>query len=142
MFSHRIEMQNESCGRPDVEQEGLESQADIGKKKRTGWVFAGIFLAVCLLTGLFLVLWAWISYHMRFSAEVIRAGLMAGYILPCFIGGKLFGRLHCEKAALLGAGLGGLFFLLVLLLAAETSVHWPILLLCVGSGALGGIRRR
>ena len=67
------------------EQKAKRKQNDIGR-----------FLAVAVLTivlaaGYFL-LWAYLSYELRLSAEVIRAGLVLLYIIPCWIGGRVLRR--------------------------------------------------
>ena len=59
------------------------------KKSRFGWKFFAVFLFTCLLAVVLLVLWAWISYNVRFSVSVIRAGLTLIYILPCLLGGRM-----------------------------------------------------
>jgi putative membrane protein (TIGR04086 family) len=129
------------------------------KKKKTkhrsfGWIFAGLLLLVLLTAAAFFLLWAWVSYHMRFSAEVIRAGLLSLYILPCLLGGKILTHTRCAKPLLWGAGLGIAFALLLSLGAAAFSYFMegvlpePDLtgafppLLCILSGVIGAIRRK
>ena len=48
-------------------------------------------LTVALAVGMFLF-WIYLSFEMRLSAEVIRAGLMVLYILPCFLGARMVRR--------------------------------------------------
>ena len=130
-----------------VESEELEKKDDT-KEKRSGMMarFVCAFLITCVLAVLLLILWSWISYHMRFSTDVIRVGLMAVYILSCFAGGKMLCRGKCRRPWLWGSGLGAGFFALVLLLAClmnmdalqGKSINWFTLLLCVLSAALGG----
>jgi hypothetical protein len=99
-----------------------------------------------------LLLWAWISYRVMFSAEVIRFGLLFLYIIPCFAGGKIIAGSHCARPLLGGALLG----IAVYALCAAGSISVSIwlngklpqpelstalpLLICVPSGLLGAFR--
>ncbi len=50
--------------------------------------FAGCFIGTCLLSAALFLLWCGISYSMRLSVELIRAGITAWYALSGLIGGK------------------------------------------------------
>ena len=79
-------------------------------KKRNGAKFAGAFLVTCMMAASFFILWAWISYEKKLSAEVIRAGLTVIYFLPCMIGGKIVKRIYGSTAWVIALLLGTLFF--------------------------------
>lgn len=124
------------------EQKAKRKQNDIGR-----------FLAVAVLTivlaaGYFL-LWAYISYELRLSAEVIRAGLVLLYMIPCWIGGRVLRRCMQERALGCGAVLGVLLYaLLIGLHMADgetitfTRTHAVNCMLCVLSGVAGTLRFR
>lgn len=113
-----------------------------------GLVFFLSLLAAVLAAVGFLFLWARISYGMRYSAEVIRAGLVFLYILPCLLGGRLLRFSRQSKLPLFGAMLGGFFYGLLwlcsLLVKGEnfsyTSLAWTTPLVCILSGMVGAIR--
>jgi putative membrane protein (TIGR04086 family) len=122
------------------------------KKPIFGWAFAGIFLLTLLAAAGLLLLWAWVSYHMRFSAEFIRLGLLFLYILPCLTGGKMLAKTRCKSSFLWGAGLGAAFCGALLAVSRISAVvtqnepkepDWTAVLplvLCVLSGMAGAIR--
>jgi putative membrane protein (TIGR04086 family) len=97
------------------------------------------------------LLWAWVSYHLRFSTELIRIGLLSLYIFPCLLGGKMLARMRLAKPMLWGAGLSvcyyGVLFAASLLVtfAAEGALSEPELtdvlplFLSVFSGMAGSI---
>jgi putative membrane protein (TIGR04086 family) len=137
--------------------QSVEQKEQNGKEKKkipVGWIFAGVvLLALLMAAGLFL-LWAWASYHLRFSAEVIRIGLLSLYIFPCLFGGKILGRTRLAKPMLWGAGLGICFYgvlfgaSLLAASAAESALPEPDmtavlpLFLSVFSGMAGSIRHK
>jgi putative membrane protein (TIGR04086 family) len=122
------------------------------KRPAFGWIFAGVTLLTLLAAAGLFLLWAWVSYHMRFSAEVIRAGLLSLYILPSLFGGKMLAGARCGRPLLWGAVLGAVFYAALLaasLLPAIVSgsglpepdrTDLLPLLLSVLSGALGAAR--
>lgn len=124
------------------EQKAKRKQNDIGR-----------FLAVAVLTlvlaaGYFL-LWAYISYELRLSAEVIRAGLVLLYMIPCWIGGRVLRRCMQERALGCGAVLGVLLYALLIglhMVEGETitftRTHAVNCMLCVLSGVAGTLRFR
>ena len=69
-------------------------------------------LTVALAAGMFL-LWIYLSFEMRLSAQVIRAGLMAVYILPCFLGARMIRRSCLPGKIFWGAFLGIAYYALL-----------------------------
>jgi putative membrane protein (TIGR04086 family) len=124
------------------------------KKMKFGWLFAGIVLLTLVVTAAGFLFWAWVSYRMRFSAEVIRAGLLSLYILPCLFGGKMLSGTRCGKPLLWGAALGLIFSLFLFMgsvaasffmegVLPEPDQTWVLpLLLCVLSGMFGALWRK
>lgn len=112
------------------------------------WKFLGIFLLTALMAAALFLFWAWISYRMRFSTEVIRVGLTLLYILPCLFGGRLIRGNKGFEALLWGALIGICYFGLILLISIGRSggtadfktIGLSIPLMCVLSGIAGALR--
>lgn len=110
--------------------------------------FTGVFLFTCILAAGLFLLWTWISYNRRYSAELIRAGLVLVYIIPCLLGGRLIGFLADGKGPLWGAALGCCFFAAVLVLSVLVNgkalqidrLCAALLVLCVVCGIAGTLR--
>lgn len=124
------------------EQKAKRKQNDIGR------FLTVVVLTIVLAAGYFL-LWAYISYELRLSAEVIRAGLVLLYMIPCWIGGRVLRRCMQERALGCGAVLGVLLYaLLIGLHMADgetitfTRTHAVNCMLCVLSGVAGTLRFR
>ncbi len=124
------------------EQKAKRKQNDIGR------FLTVAVLTIALAAGYFL-LWAYISYELRLSAEVIRAGLVLLYMIPCWIGGRVLRRCMQERALGCGAVLGVLLYaLLIGLHMADgetitfTRTHAVNCMLCVLSGVAGTLRFR
>ena len=124
------------------EQKAKRKQNDIGR------FLAVEVLTIVLAAGYFL-LWAYISYELHLSAEVIRAGLVLLYMIPCWIGGRVLRRCMQERALGCGAVLGVLLYaLLIGLHMADgetitfTRTHAVNCMLCVLSGVAGTLRFR
>ena len=91
--------------------------------------------------------WAYVSYNLRLSADVIRAGLVLLYILPCWIGGRVLRRCMQRYAVIYGAVLGAVFYTILLVLTVTdsgavqmTQTHVMNACICVLSGIVGTIR--
>ena len=126
-----------------------ENEQNVERKpNHTGRFFAVAVLTIALAAGYFLF-WAYVSYELRFSVEVIRAGIVLLYILPCWIGGRVLRRCMPGRALGCGAGIGVLLYaLLIGLHMAEgetitfTQTHVVNCALCVLSGIAGTLRFR
>lgn len=129
-----------------MEEKNEQKSRDPGKGG-FGFTFFLSFLAVVISAAGFLFLWAKISYEMRYSTQVIRAGLTFLYILPCLLGGRLLRFSRHSYLPLWGGLLGGSFYGLLLLCSmlvkgesfSYTSLAWTTPLLCVFSGVAGAI---
>ena len=75
------------------------------KEKKTNCVgrFLAVAVLVVMLAAGWFLLWAYVSYNLRLSADVIRAGLVLLYILPCWIGGRV---LYAKVCSHLWSGTG------------------------------------
>ena len=124
------------------EQKEKRKQNPIGR-------FAAVAVFTIALAAGYFLLWAYISYELRLSADVIRAGLVLLNIIPCWIGGRVLRRCMRGKPLVYGAGLGFLFYaLLIGLHMAEgetvtfTQAHAVNCMLCALSGVVGTLRFR
>ena len=79
-------------------------------------------LTVALAVGMFLF-WIYLSFEMRLSAEVIRAGLMVLYILPCFLGARMVRRSCLPWKIFWGAFLGIAYYALLFVLSFLQCVY-------------------
>ena len=110
--------------------------------------FAGSLIGTCLLAAAFFLLWCWISYSMRLSVEVIRAGIIAWYALSCLLGGKILCACRCRVAPLGAVGLGSMFFGILYVCSCIQEQAWitlesenlTIWILCAAAALLGGVR--
>lgn len=132
----------------DLKKKESREQNKEKKPNCVGRFLAVAVLVVMLAAGWFL-LWAYVSYNLRLSADVIRAGLVLLYILPCWIGGRVLRRCMQERALGCGAVLGVLLYaLLIGLHMADgetitfTRTHAVNCMLCVLSGVAGTLRFR
>lgn len=121
------------------------------RKRTQGYAirfFGCWLLTVALAAGMFL-LWIYLSFEMRLSAQVIRAGLMAVYILPCFLGARMIRRSCLPGKIFWGAFLGIAYYALLILLSflwRKTldieQLQLTIPLMCILSGIAGALRFR
>lgn len=129
----------------------MENEQEQIKNNKTGRnvaKFAGSFTGTCLLSAAFFLLWCWISYSMRLSVELIRAGITAWYALSCLIGGKILRACKCGVAPFCAVMLGGCFFGILYVCSCMQEQHWialegenlTILILCTAAALLGSVR--
>ncbi len=136
MGSETMEQREEPGGQP-------------GKKRRSARTAAGFVLALfltCAAAAGLLLLLAWVSYEMRFSAEVVRTGIMGLYVLPCLFGGRILKGLRMKPAPLWGTVVGiafyGVLFALSFVqagLKTEFTVGLLAPVLCAAGGLLGSL---
>lgn len=130
----------------DLKQSENGEQNKEKKPNCVGRFLAVAVLVVMLAAGWFLF-WAYVSYNLRLSADVIRAGLVLLYILPCWIGGRVLRRCMQRYAVIYGAVLGAVFYTILLALTVTdsgavqmTQTHVMNACICVLSGIVGIIR--
>lgn len=100
-----------------------------------------------LVTGIFLLLLAGLLYRFQLDEGKIRIGIIITYILSCFTGGFLAGKMMKSRQFLWGVLLGLLYFLIMMLvslavnreLQSSTAGFVTAFVLCMGGGMLGGM---
>lgn len=100
-----------------------------------------------LLTGVLLLLLAGLLYKFQLDEGKIQIGIILTYILSCFVGGFLAGKMMKSRQFLWGVLLGLLYFLIMTLvslavnreLQESSSGFVTTFLLCMGGGMLGGM---
>lgn len=106
-----------------------------------------VLIAAYLATGVMLLLLAMLLYKFGLGESIIDAGIVAAYILSCFLGGFLMGKLQKTRKFLWGMVIGCVYYLILLavsLAMKEASAElggniFTSLVMCVGSGMLGGM---
>ena len=100
-----------------------------------------------LLTGGLLLLLARLLYRFRLDEGKIQIGIILIYIVSCFAGGFLAGKMMKSRKFLWGVLLGLLYFLIMTLVSLAvnrglqdgTTSYFTTFLLCMGGGMLGGM---
>jgi len=100
-----------------------------------------------VLTGGLLLLIAGLLYKFQLDEGKIQIGIILTYILSCFVGGFLAGKMMKNRQFLWGVVLGLLYFLVMTLvslavnreLSGTSSGFVTTFLLCMGGGMLGGM---
>lgn len=100
-----------------------------------------------LVTGFLLLFLAGLLYKFHLDEPKIQIGIIVTYILSCFIGGFLTGKMMKSRQFLWGLLLGLLYFLIMTLvslavnreLQSSSSGFITSFLLCMGGGMLGGM---
>ena len=112
-----------------------------------GLRMAKALLASYVITALMLLLLAGLLYRFRLDEGKVQIGIILTYILSCFAGGYLAGKMMRSRQFLWGVLLGLLYFLLMTLvsLAVNHSIQDGMgnlataFALCMGGGMLGGM---
>ena len=104
-------------------------------------------LASYIVTGLLLLVLALLLYKLRLSESAVNVGIIAVYVVSCFLGGFLEGKMMKTRKFLWGSVCGLLYFtiLAVISLAVNQSFsggssHFvTTLALFLAGGTLGGM---
>ena len=95
------------------------------------------------VTGAFLLLLAFLLFQFDLGEKPVSAGIVAVYILSCFMSGKI---LRTDKY-LWGILVGAFYYLLLITVSFVVQGKWDMSLvhavttffMCLGGGALGGM---
>ncbi len=112
-----------------------------------GRVIAKSFFVSALFTVLLIALLALLGWIFHWNNTILSVGVVVIDVLACFLGGLLAGKGIGEKKYLWGLLIGGLYFIVMMVVAvfidgqgngSGTSIITSALL-CLGSGMLGGM---
>ena len=100
-----------------------------------------------VITFLGIVILAFLLLMFQISENVVDLGIIIIYVLSCFLAGFIIGKRTKARKFLWGMGSGAIYLCVLLLLsfAARQSMQnigsdlITVLLICVGSGTLGGM---
>lgn len=104
-----------------------------------------IFSYVITLVILFLLSFLLLKLHL--SESIVSIGITLSYVVSCFIGGYLAGKMSSSRRFLYGLLLGGIYFLFLTLISLainkgiqSDATHFiTVMLMCAFSGMLGGM---
>lgn len=99
------------------------------------------------LTGVLLLLLAFLLFSFDLGETAVDAGIIVVYVLACFMGGFMAGRILRRDKYLWGVGTGVAYYLLLLVVSFAVKGHWDMSVahavttfcMCAGGGALGGM---
>lgn len=99
------------------------------------------------LTGIALLLLAFLLFTFDLGETAVAAGIIAVYVLACFMGGFMAGRLVRRDKYLWGVLTGLAYYLLFVIVSFAAKGQWDMsvshavttFFLCTGGGALGGM---
>lgn len=115
---------------------------------RNEWFCFGLaVLGAWLVTGLLLLLLSFLIYRLAIPENMIAIGILLIYVAGNLFGGFVAGKGVFGKHYLAGMIVGGIYFLLLLLLSLLVNHtirdfggnFFTTLAICIGSGTLGGM---
>lgn len=100
-----------------------------------------------IITGVMLLVLAFLLYQFSLPKQVIGVGVIIIYIVSAFLGGLLLGKSMKVKKYLWGLALGSGYFLILLIISLIANGGFQnfsgdfflTMILCGGSGMLGGM---
>lgn len=110
------------------------------------WILKAL-LACYLVTGMLLLLVAFLLYRFNLSEQMVTIGIVSTYAISTCAGGFIAGKIKRERKLLWGFVMGAIYFLLLLTISIgvyrEVSQQGNNLLttvlICLGGGMLGGM---
>nr|WP_295279490.1 TIGR04086 family membrane protein [uncultured Blautia sp.] len=99
------------------------------------------------VTGVFLLLLAFLLFQFDLGEKPVSAGIIAVYILSCLLGGFMAGKILRKNKYLWGVLVGTFYYLLLITVSFAVKGKWDMsflhavttFLLCLGGGSLGGM---
>jgi len=118
----------------------------IDLSSRLTFLLKCLLLSYLLTTGLLLLL-ALMLYRFQLSEKVVSVCIIAIYIIVTFLAGFITGKREGSRKFLWGLLVGALYFIILVLISLgvnsgmeHTSTNLlTVLMLCCGSGMLGGM---
>ena len=106
-----------------------------------------VLIASYLITVVFLLILAALMYKMELGESIVDGGIVITYILSCFLGGFIMGKVQKTRKFIWGMIMGILYYAVLLAAAIlmkqnDTPVFGNALtsmVMCVASGMLGGM---
>ncbi len=106
-----------------------------------------VLIVSYLVTGAMLLVLAMLLYKFELGESIIDGGIVVTYILSCFLGGFLMGKIQKTRKFLWGMVIGCTYYVILLavsLLMKQNSIElggslFTSMVMCVGSGMLGGM---
>ena len=110
------------------------------------WLLKAL-LAAYILTGILLMLLAFLVYRFYLSEEIVTGAIIGIYVISTFVGGLIMGKLAKVRKFFWGLMMGIFYFALLLLitlgiyrtLEGTGANALTTFLLCAGGGMLGGM---
>ena len=99
------------------------------------------------VTGIFLLLLAFLLFQFDLGEKPVAAGIAAVYIISSLLGGFMAGKLLRKDKYLWGILVGAFYYLLLITVSFAVKGKWDMSLMhavttffmCLGGGALGGM---
>ena len=117
----------------------------INVSARFTFILKCLLLSYLLTTGLLLLL-ALMLYRFGLSEKIVSVCIVAIYIIVTFFSGFLTGKREGSRKYLWGLLLGSLYFIVLLIVSlivnhgmSASGNFFTVLILCAGSGMLGGM---
>ncbi|MDO4464514.1 MAG: TIGR04086 family membrane protein [Bacillota bacterium] len=117
----------------------------INVSARFTFILKCLLLSYLLTTGLLLLL-ALMLYRFGLSEKIVSVCIVAIYIIVTFFAGFLTGKREGSRKYLWGLLLGSLYFIVLLIVSlivnhgmSASGNFFTVLILCAGSGMLGGM---
>lgn len=106
-----------------------------------------ILFSMYMITAVLLFLLAFFVQKLRWESNAISIGISVVYVISCFVGGFFIGKVQQTKKFIWGIlmSLAYVIIMLAISLAVKHGLHSTMsafiinLLLCLGSGMLGGM---
>ena len=113
---------------------------------KTKNVLKSLFLSY-LLTGVCLLLLAFLVFRFDLGVAPVSAGIVAVYVISCLAGGFFAGKLMRKNKYFWGILVGLCYFLLLVFVSFVAEKRWDMsfrhlittFCMCLGGGALGGM---
>ena len=99
------------------------------------------------LTGVALLLLAFLLFTFDLGETAVDAGIIVVYVLACFMGGFMAGRIMRRNKYLWGVATGLTYYVLLLAVSFAVKGRWDLSMahavttffMCAGGGTLGGM---
>lgn len=99
------------------------------------------------LTGILLLLLAFLLFQFDLGEGPVQAGIVAVYVVSCLFGGFIAGKIVRRDKYLWGLAMGLSYFLLLIIVSFAARGRWDMtarhvlttFCMCLGGGALGGM---